>query len=88
MLALLRRFSSFIIVKKSYIYSAVGFENTNSYFNFINKFRLEGKTSQGKNFMISHLKQIQVLFQKSIKMHCDPFKWFAVLTIRHVQGSD
>lgn len=74
------------MVKKTYIYSVVGFENHNNYFNSINKFRLEGKTTQGKKFMLDHLKQIHIFFQKSIKISCETFNWFTVLTIRQILG--
>jgi hypothetical protein len=88
MLNLLKRIAPFIFVKKDYIYSVVGFENTNSHLSFINKFRLEGRTVQGKNFMTSHLKQIHILFQKSIFMKCDCFKGFTVLTVRQISKSN
>ncbi len=87
MLILLKKLSEDIIVEKSYIYSMVGFENKNGNFNYINKFRLEGRTIQGKSFLISHLKQIYIFFQKSIKIKCECFKWFAVLTVLQIIGS-
>jgi len=70
MLNLLKLIGPNIFVKKDYIYSIIGFETEDPYFCFINKFRLEGKTTQNKNFMIPHLKYIHILLQKSIKIHC------------------
>jgi len=87
MLEILKKLTPHIFIKKSYIYSAVGFQNKFSHLNYINKFRLEGRTVQGKNFMTSHLKQIHILFQKSLLIRCDCFKGFAVLTARHITGS-
>lgn len=74
-------------MKKDYIYSIIGIENPHSHFNYINKFKLEGKTVQNKQFMIPHLKYIHVLLQKSTKIVCDSFKEFAVLTIRQIEKS-
>jgi len=74
MLKLLKHISPNIFVKKDYIYSIIGFETEDPYFNFINKFKLEGKTVQNKNFMIPHLKYIHIMLQKSIKINCDYFK--------------
>ena len=70
LLSLLKNLAGNIFVKKGYIYSVVGFENRYNHLNYINKFRLEGRTVQGKNFMTSHLKQIQIIFQKSIMIKC------------------
>jgi hypothetical protein len=38
--------------------------------------------------MINHLKQINVIFQKSIKIKCKCLREFAVLTIRKVKYSE
>lgn len=48
---------------------------------------MEGKTVQNKKFMITHLKCIHVLLQKSIKIISEHIHEYAVLTIRHVQRS-
>jgi hypothetical protein len=37
--------------------------------------------------MINHLKHIHIFFQKSIKIECENFKWFSVLTVRQILGS-
>jgi hypothetical protein len=87
MLNLLKKIAPNIFVKKDYIYSVIGFETDDPYFNYINKFRLEGKTLQSKNFMIPHLKYINILLQKSIKINCECFKEYSVLTIRQIDKS-
>ena len=68
---LLSEVAPHIFIKKDYIYNIIGFEGRDGYFSFINKFRLEGKTVQGKHFMIPHLKHLHVLLQKTIKIQCD-----------------
>lgn len=40
MLNLLKKIAPNIFVKKDYIYSVIGFETDDPYFNYINKFRL------------------------------------------------
>ena len=37
--------------------------------------------------MIPHLKYIHILLQKSVKIACEHFKEFAVLTIRQIERS-
>jgi hypothetical protein len=37
--------------------------------------------------MIPHLKYIHILLQKSIKMHCEHLKEYAVVTVRQITKS-